>query len=200
MNIRIPVAAISISAAAFGALVSYEGWMGTAAVPTKNDRCTNGFGSTFKEDGSPVLCGESITPVQAVKRSLAHIAKDEAKLKQCVTAPMSQQEYDILIDFAYQYGTAATCKSSMVKSINAGDYAKACEGYTLYKLSGGFDCSLAANKKTCGGVWTRNLERKAKCQAAQNDTEQLPLPGIIESPVKSDPPKSWWARVKGWFA
>jgi lysozyme len=171
--------------------------MGTAEVPTKNDRCTVGFGSTFKEDGSPVQCGETITPVQAVKRSLSHIAKDETQLKSCVTAPLSQKEYDILVNFSYQYGTAATCKSSMVKNINAGNYAQACEGYTLYKMSGGFDCSIPGNK-VCSGVWTRNLNRKADCMAAQFDTEDIPTQPIPV--VQPEPHKSWWSRVKGWFA
>lgn len=162
--------------------------MGKADIPTKNDRCTNGFGSTFKEDGSPVKCGEVVNPVQAVVRSAAHIAKDEAGLKRCVTGQMSQAEFDILVDFAYQYGTVATCNSGVVRNVNAGNYSKACESYTEYKyltspnktpgwtaykfdaagkpIRWRFDCSTSGNR-VCSGVWKRNLERQSRCLAAQ---------------------------------
>lgn len=163
---RFAVAALSLSAAGFVAIVQPEGWAPVAMVPTKNDRPTVGFGSTFRDDGTPVQMGDKIDPVQAIKRSVAHIAKDETQLKRCVTGPMTQGEYDTLVDFSYQYGTAVTCKSSMVQHINAGRYAQACEAYTLYKFSGGFDCSTPGNKR-CSGVWSRNLERRDRCLAAQ---------------------------------
>lgn len=167
---RIAVAALAFSAAGFVALVGEEHFSAKATVPTKNDRCTNGFGSTFKEDGSPVKCGETITPVQAVKRSQIHISKSETKLKRCVTGDMSQAEYDILVKATYQYGEYAICKSRMVKETNAGNYAAACNAYPLYKFSGGYDCSTLINgqpNKRCYGVHTRNLERQDQCLAAQ---------------------------------
>lgn len=185
---RIIIGALTLSATAFGSLAVHEGWMGTAAIPTKNDRCTNGFGSTFKEDGSPVKCGETITPPQAIQRSLIHIAKDEAGLKRCVTGAMHQTEYDVLLGFGYQYGVVATCKSTMVKETNVGNYAAACKAYTEYSyltspnktpgwtaykfddsgkpIRWRFDCSTPGNK-VCSGVWKRNLERQTKCLAAQ---------------------------------
>ena len=166
LNGRIVVAALSLSAVGFVGIVLHEGYTDEAVVPTKNDRPTVGFGSTFRDDGSPVQLGDRITPPQAVARSVAHIQKSESGLKRCVTGPLKQAEYDILVDFAYQYGATATCKSSMVRQINAGNYEAACRAYALYRFSGGYDCSIPGNK-VCAGVWKRNLERQAKCLAAQ---------------------------------
>ena len=163
---RIAFAALTLSAAGFAGLVLEESYTDRAVVPTKGDRPTVGFGSTFRDDGTPVQMGDTITPARAVARSVAHIAKDESGLKRCVTGAMSQAEYDILVKFAYQYGSAATCNSSMVRNINAGNYRLACEGYTLYKYSAGYDCSTPGNR-VCAGVWTRNLERREQCLAAQ---------------------------------
>lgn len=165
-NPRVAIGALSLSAAAFAGLVLHEGYTDRAVVPTKNDRWTIGFGSTFRDDGTPVQPGDTITASQAVARSVAHIAKDEVGLKRCITAPLHQAEYDTLVDFAYQYGVSATCNSSMVRRVNVGQYAQACEAYTLYKFSGGFDCSIPGNR-VCSGVWKRNQERRAKCLAAQ---------------------------------
>ena len=166
MKARIAVGALTFSLAGFVSLVAHESYTDKAIIPTKNDRPTVGLGSTFREDGSPVQMGDTITPPRAIARSAAHIAKDEAGLKKCVTGPLTQGEYDVLVDFAYQYGTSATCSSSMVREINAGNYVASCNAYTLYKRSGGFDCSIPGNR-VCYGVWARNLERKSKCLKAQ---------------------------------
>lgn len=163
---RVAIAALSFSAAGFVGIAMQEGYTDRATVPTKNDRPTVGIGSTFRDDGSPVQMGDTIDPVRAIQRSVAHIAKDEAGLKRCVTGPMSQAEYDVLVDFAYQYGVPATCRSSIVRHINAGRYVEACNAYTLYKYSGGYDCSIPGNR-VCSGVWKRNLERRDRCLGAQ---------------------------------
>jgi len=164
--VRIVVAALSLSAAGYAGIVGYESYTSVAVVPTKGDRWTVGFGSTFRDDGSPVQMGDTITPPQAIKRSVAHIAKDETGLKRCVTGELHQAEFDILIDFSYQYGVSATCRSGMVRHINAGEYEQACNAYLQWKMAGGFDCSTPGNTR-CRGVWTRQLERQAKCLAAQ---------------------------------
>lgn len=160
------VALLTISGTGLVGIAAHEGYTDRAVVPTKNDRPTVGFGSTFREDGSPVAMGDRIDPVRALKRSAAHIAKDESGIKRCVTGELHQDEYDVLVDFAYQYGVARTCSSSMVEHINAGNYVAACKAYPLYKRSGGYDCSIPGNK-VCAGVWTRNLARQKKCLAAQ---------------------------------
>src|SRR5512134_3038107 len=93
---RIAVASLALSAAGLVGIVVHEGYTDRAEIPTKNDRPTVGFGSTFREDGSPVEMGDTIDPVKAIIRSAAHIAKDESGLKQCVKAPLYQEEYDTL--------------------------------------------------------------------------------------------------------
>lgn len=164
--VRVTVAALSFSAIGFAGIVAHENYTQSAIVPTVNDRPTVGFGSTFREDGSPVQLGDTITPPKAVQRSIAHIGKDERGLKRCIKEPMSQVEYDILVDFTYQYGVQAACASAMVRNINAGNYKAACQSYTLYRYSGGYDCSTPGNRR-CWGVWSRNLERQSKCLEAQ---------------------------------
>lgn len=159
------VAALSLSAAGLVGIVMHEGYTDKAVVPTVNDRPTVGFGSTFREDGSPVQMGDTITPQRAVARTAGHIAKDEVGLKKCVTGELNQTEYDVLVDFAYQYGVQATCKSGMVREINAGNYEGACRAYTRYRYSGGYDCSTPGNKR-CWGVYKRNLERQERCLGA----------------------------------
>lgn len=63
------VALLVLSAAGLVAIVSREGYTETAVIPTKNDRPTVGFGSTFHADGTPVRLGDRNTP----DLSLIHI-------------------------------------------------------------------------------------------------------------------------------
>lgn len=161
------VAALSASAALVVSLWVAEGYTDKAIIPVKGDVPTYGFGSTFKTDGTPVQMGDRTNPIESIQRSLAHIQKDERGLKRCVTAPLSQQEYDLMVDFSYQYGVARLCSSSMVRLANAGDYAGSCRGYLQYKRVAGYDCSTPGNKR-CYGVWTRSVERYQKCMEAQN--------------------------------
>ena len=170
LPLRIAVVALSFSALGFVGLMQEESYTPAAVIPTRGDRPTVGFGSTFRDDGSPVQMGDAITPAQAVKRSQSHIAKSETKLKRCVTGDMSQAEYDILVKFSYQYGEHTTCNSSIVENINAGNYVQACQGYPLYKFAAKYDCSTLIDgqpNKRCYGVHTRNLERQDQCLAAQ---------------------------------
>ena len=169
-RVRVAVAALSFSLAGFVGLVAHEYYTDTAIIPTKNDRPTVGFGSTFREDGSPVQMSDTITPPKAVARSAAHIAKDEAGLKKCVTGELNQAEYDLLVDHAYQYGVANTCASTVVKEINVGNYRAACDAYLLWFRAGGRDCRRPENwgPKGCRGVWTRSQDRQSKCIGAQS--------------------------------
>ena len=164
---RTAIAAMSLSAAGLVALVSHEGFSDKAYIPVPGDRPTVGFGSTYNPDGTPVKMGDTATPQKALRMSLAHIGKDELQLKRCVTGPLSQQEYDILVDFAYWRGSGGACRSEVVKAINRGDYVASCNAYLNLdsRRATGKDCSLPSSG--CRGVWVRAQERHKKCMEAQ---------------------------------
>jgi lysozyme len=165
---RIAAAALSLSAAGFIGIVMNEGYSDTAIIPIAGDRPTIGFGSTFNEDGTQVKIGDATTPQKAMRKSIAHIGKDELRLKRCVTGELSQAEYDILVDFAYWRGSAGACRSDVVANINSSDYVAACEAYLNLdsRKAAGRDCSIRANN--CRGVWLRAQERRRKCMEAQS--------------------------------
>lgn len=123
---RTSLGLLGASAALLVALATHEGYTDKAIVPVPGDRPTVGFGSTFRDDGKPVRMGDTITPVKALQRSLAHLQKDEAGIKRCITVPLYQSEYDAYLSLAYNIGVPAFCKSTLVKKLNAGDYSGAC--------------------------------------------------------------------------
>lgn len=119
---RTAIAAITLSASAFVGLTTHESWAPVATLPTPNDVPTYGFGST----GPDIKLGDKITPPKALARALVDVQKFEGKIKQCVTVPLYQHEYDAYVSMTYNIGAQAFCNSTLVKKLNAGQYGEAC--------------------------------------------------------------------------
>lgn len=164
---RIAVAVLSLGAAAFVALTTDESYTGTAVIPTKGDVPTLGFGSTTHADGRPVRMGDTTTPPKALQRTLLYIQADEADMRRTLDGvALHQAEYDVYMDWRYQYGATAWRNSSMLRELRGGNYPAACNALLAYRFSAGYDCSTPGNR-ICAGVWTRQLKRHAKCMEAQ---------------------------------
>ena len=168
---RVAVAALALSATGFIGLVAHEGYTDAAVIPTKGDRPTYGFGSTVREDGKPVQMGDRTTPVRALQTAQAHISRDESRFRASLPGvALTQGEYDVYVDFTYQYGLGNWQGSSMRRHLLAGEYRQACDALLRYRFAAGYDCSTVVNGKPntrCWGVWTRQQERHAKCVAEQ---------------------------------
>lgn len=118
---RVGIAALALSAAGFVGIVMNEGYTDRAVIPIPGDVPTIGFGTTAN-----VHMGDRITPPKALVRALSDVSQFEGALKRCVKVPLHQYEYDVYVDFAYNIGPSAFCSSTLVKKLNAGDYAGAC--------------------------------------------------------------------------
>lgn len=159
---RIAVAALSLSAAAFVGILTREGYTDRAVIPVPGDVPTYGFGTT-----EGVRMGDTTTPVEAVQRALNDASKYEGALKRCVKVPLHQEEYDLYTDLSYNIGPTAFCNSTIVKRLNAQDYAEACEAILMWKYGPRkFDCSTPGNK-VCFGLWKDRLRIHKKCLEAQ---------------------------------
>lgn len=150
-----------LSALAFGGIAIQEGYSDKAIIPVKGDKPTIGFGTTTRPDGSPVKPGDAITPPQAVQRALVDVQRFEGALKRCIKAPLAQREYDAFVSLAYNVGDAAFCGSTLVKKVNALDYAGACDEILRWRFFQGRDCSLAGSG--CAGLWTRRQAERNAC-------------------------------------
>lgn len=169
---RIAVLALSLSATAFVSILTREGYTDTAIIPTKGDVPTVGFGTT-----GGVKMGDRTTPVKAVQRALTDTSQYEGALKRCVKVPLHQAEYDAYVDLAYNIGPTNFCysrdkqgritgPSTLVRRINAGDYAGGCEAILLFKYAAGYDCSTPGNKR-CFGLWKDRQRTYSMCKGAQ---------------------------------
>lgn len=146
---RAGIAGLAVSASAFVAIVMHEGYSDHAITPVPGDVPTIGFGTT-----SGVKPGDTITPPRAVARALSDMQKYEGAIKQCVKVPLAQQEYDAYVSLAYNIGPTAFCSSTLVKKLNAGDYAGACQQILAWDKFRG---------KPLRGLTIRRQEEYAQC-------------------------------------
>jgi lysozyme len=118
---RVSIATLALSASALVGIAVHEGYREAAYRPVPGDVPTIGFGTT-----AGVQMGDRIEPVQALVRKLADVQQFEGALKQCVRVPLHQHEYDAFLSLAYNIGSGGFCGSTLVRRLNAGDYAGAC--------------------------------------------------------------------------
>lgn len=163
------------SAAFFTSLIGYEGY---SSKPYKDTGgvATIGIGSTKYEDGTSVkITDKPIDQKRAVQIAQAHISKDEQAFRKSLQGvKIAQVEYDVYLDFMYNFGQSNWRSSSMLSNLKAGQYVAACKSLLRWKYVTKFqsgkktqlDCSIRSNN--CYGVWTRQVDRYNKCMGANS--------------------------------
>ena len=119
---RTLVASLTLSASALVGLAVHEGYRGEAYIPVKGDRPTLGFG-----DAQGVKPGDRTDPVRALIRLNQQAYVFQQQMRQCIgDVPMYQYEFDAIISWSFNVGARAACGSTLVKKLQAFDYAGAC--------------------------------------------------------------------------
>lgn len=115
---------------------------------TGGDPWTIGYGHT----GPEVHSGLSITQAQAD----AYIAKDlekfEAQVSQMITVSVNDNQFAALVSFAYNCGPANLKSSTLLKNLQAGDYAGAADQFLVWNK---------ANHKVLPGLTKRREAERA---------------------------------------
>lgn len=128
---RLSVTALAVSASVLVGIAGYEGYRGEAYKDAVNIP-TIGFGET-----KGVKMGQKTTPERALVQLLASTETHAGGIRQCIEVPLYQHEFDAYVSLAYNIGTGAFCRSTIVKRLNTGDYAGACEAIRMWDKAGG---------------------------------------------------------------
>jgi lysozyme len=82
---------------------------------------TIGFGSTFYENGTRVTLKDApITKERALQIFKVTLKQYTSAVDKNVTVPLTQNEFDALVEFTYNVGVAAFKGSTLLKLLNAG--------------------------------------------------------------------------------
>ena len=165
MTSRVKASLLTVGLGAIATLLAHEGFSDKAIIPVKGDVPTIGYGTTTRQDGSPVQMGDTITEPEARRRAVADINNVYATgIKKCLGETLVyQHEFDALVDVAYNIGVAKTCQSGMVRSFKTGNYKAGCEYILKYRFSQGVDCFLPENARRCGGIKKRREYEYRMC-------------------------------------
>ncbi|TQI78997.1 lysozyme [Serratia fonticola] len=83
---------------------------------------TQGVGHT-----AGVIPGKTITPEQAAENLVDDIRRIEKGMAICLPQEMPQAVYDAVIAFAFNVGTGAACRSTLVYFLQQGQWRQACD-------------------------------------------------------------------------
>lgn len=125
---------MKISPAGIALITQFEG-CALQAYPDASPRRipTVGYGHT----GAGVLLGQRITQERACTLLAADLVRFEAAVSGMVTVPVTQEQFDALVSFAYNLGTQALLRSTLLRMVNSGDFKGASNEFQRWAHAGG---------------------------------------------------------------
>ena len=128
---------MKISSRGLELIKDFEGFSSTSYLDVVNIP-TIGWGNTFYEDGRKVKLGEQISKTDALKLLEVVANRDFAdKIFPSIKVKVSQNQFDAMVSLAYNIGTGAFLKSTLLKKVNAGDFAGAGEEFLRWNKANG---------------------------------------------------------------
>ena len=98
---------------------------------------TIGYGWTKPVDGKPIRAGMTIkreTAERLLKTGLVSYENDVSRL---VKVDLTQGQFDALVSFTYNLGARSLSTSTLLRKLNAGDYAGASDEFLRWNKAGG---------------------------------------------------------------
>lgn len=151
MNVK---KALSFSALGLLLVAGHEGF---SSKPYKDTGgiTTNGFGNTLIEPTKEVTVQKAL---QDLKENTTMTGR---AVSRCLTAEVTQGQYDAYVSFAYNVGVNAFCKSTMLRLANQGDRIGSCNQFDRWMYVAGRDCRIKSNN--CSGIAKRREDEKQLC-------------------------------------
>lgn len=160
-------AGMSLSQAGLNLIKSHEG-LRTTAYQDPVGVWTIGYGHT-----GTAKPGQKITEAQAEQLLRQDVGWAQDAVRKNVKVPLTQGQFDALVSFTFNLGAGALGRSTLLKKLNAGDYAGAQAEFGKFVHAGG--------RVLPGLVRRRNEE-------AQMFGNQRPQGGTAPAPQPSTPP------------
>ena len=115
----------------------FEGFSSTSYLDVVNIP-TIGWGNTFYEDGTKVKLGDQISKTDALKLLEVVANRDFAdKIFPSIKVKVTQSQFDAMVSLAYNIGAGAFLKSTLLKKVNANDFAGAGEEFLRWNKANG---------------------------------------------------------------
>ncbi|WP_431614191.1 lysozyme [Enterobacter hormaechei] len=98
---------------------------------------TIGYGWTQPVDGKPIRAGMTIKQETAERLLKTGLVSYESDVSRLVKVGLNQDQFDALVSFTYNLGARSLSTSTLLRKLNAGDYAGAADEFLRWNKAGG---------------------------------------------------------------
>ncbi|MCM6990319.1 lysozyme [Enterobacter hormaechei] len=98
---------------------------------------TIGYGWTQPVDGKPIRAGMTIKQETAERLLKTGLVSYESDVSRLVKVGVTQGQFDSLVSFTYNLGARSLSTSTLLRKLNAGDYAGAADEFLRWNKAGG---------------------------------------------------------------
>ncbi len=98
---------------------------------------TIGYGWTQPVDGKPIRAGMTIKQETAERLLKTGLVSYESDVSRLVKVGLTQEQFDALVSFTYNLGARSLSTSTLLRKLNAGDYAGAADEFLRWNKAGG---------------------------------------------------------------
>ncbi|EMO6422347.1 lysozyme [Enterobacter hormaechei] len=98
---------------------------------------TIGYGWTQPVDGKPIRAGMTIKQETAERLLKTGLVSYEGDVSRLVKVGLTQEQFDALVSFTYNLGARSLSTSTLLRKLNAGDYAGAADEFLRWNKAGG---------------------------------------------------------------
>ena len=120
---------------------------------------TIGYGHRLIHPGS---FPDGISEAEAAEILAADVRDAEQAVGRVVGVPLTQGQFDALVDFCFNLGAGRLAKSTLLKVLNDGRYADAAEQLLRWDQAGGQECpALKARRLAELVLWNRASQSAA---------------------------------------
>ena len=143
---------------------------------------TIGYGHTSAA-GEPLVKEDMVITQDQAEQILKHdLVKYEKGVADMVKVPLTQHQFDVLVDFAYNAGLGNLKTSTLLKRVNASDFDAVPTELMKWVKGGGKELPGLVRRRRAEAEWWRDLANKPVNEDEQRaDPDPVPVKTITES-------------------
>ena len=142
--------------------------------------CTIGYGHTSAAGAPEVVDGMIITQAVADAILKRDIVKYEIAVMDLVKVKLTQNQFDVLVDFAYNAGVGNLKSSTMLKKINSGDFDAVPAELMKWTKGGGKVLPGLVRRRQAAGAWW-SADQHVEEQEQRTDPDPVPVRTMADS-------------------
>ena len=144
--------------------------------------CTIGYGHTSAAGDPKVTDGMTITKKEADEILSRDLVKYEKAVEEMVNQPLTQHQFDVLVDFAYNAGIGNLKSSTLLKKVNAGDFdAVPAELMKWTKGGGKVLPGLVRRRQAESAWWSSGDDHPADAEDQRTEPDPIPARTMAQS-------------------